>query len=198
MKGLYIALMLALMGSGYREASVSSELQQPASKSNRQPCMEYRASKPSSDSRMLQVVRRKGILPNVGGMTPQQADIFEKESSTFTAELDLFGDPQTPSVPSMADFAELADDTHAQKALGEAFSLSLKSNDDAGAAAVVRQMTDAEKSYYTVALATAAALEDLGDHFKTGHTLSVQNRPTGLAEDVIVLPCRCVFEQGVV
>jgi hypothetical protein len=29
----------------------------------------------------------------------------------------------------------------------------------------------------------------LGYHLKTGHTLSVQNRPTGLAEDVIVLPC---------
>jgi len=38
----------------------------------------------------------------------------------------------------------------------------------------------------------------LGDHLKTGHTLSVQNRPTGLAEDVIVLPCRSVFGQGVV
>jgi hypothetical protein len=30
----------------------------------------------------------------------------------------------------------------------------------------------------------------LGDHPKSGHTLSLQNRPTGLAEDVIVLPCR--------
>jgi hypothetical protein len=29
----------------------------------------------------------------------------------------------------------------------------------------------------------------LGYHRKTGHTLSVQNRPTGLAEDVIVVPC---------
>jgi hypothetical protein len=38
---------------------------------------------------------------------------------------------------------------------------------------------------------------DLGYHLKTGHTLSVQNRPTGLAEDVIVLPCRSVDLQGV-
>jgi hypothetical protein len=38
----------------------------------------------------------------------------------------------------------------------------------------------------------------LGDHLKTGHTLSVQNRPTELAEDVIVLPCRSVFGQDVV
>jgi hypothetical protein len=36
----------------------------------------------------------------------------------------------------------------------------------------------------------------LGYHLKTGHTLSVQNRPTGLAEDVIVLPCRSVRLQG--
>ena len=38
----------------------------------------------------------------------------------------------------------------------------------------------------------------LGDHLKTGHRLSLQNRPTGLAEDVIVLPCLSVFGQGVV
>jgi hypothetical protein len=36
----------------------------------------------------------------------------------------------------------------------------------------------------------------LGYQFKTGHTLSVQNRPTGLAEDVIVLPCCSVRLQG--
>jgi hypothetical protein len=36
----------------------------------------------------------------------------------------------------------------------------------------------------------------LGYHLKTGHTLSVQNRPTGLAEDVIVLPCFSVRLQG--
>ena len=36
----------------------------------------------------------------------------------------------------------------------------------------------------------------LGYHLKTGHTLSLQNRPTGLAEDVIVLPCRSVRLQG--
>lgn len=36
----------------------------------------------------------------------------------------------------------------------------------------------------------------LGDHLKTGHTLSLQNRPTGVAEDVIVLPCDCVCLQG--
>ena len=37
---------------------------------------------------------------------------------------------------------------------------------------------------------------NLGDHFKTGHTLSLQNRPTEVAEDVIVLPCRSVCLQG--
>jgi hypothetical protein len=38
----------------------------------------------------------------------------------------------------------------------------------------------------------------LGNHLKTGHTLSVQNRPMGLAEDVIVLPCRSVHLQGAI
>jgi transcriptional regulator with XRE-family HTH domain len=46
-------------------------------------------------------------------------------------------------------------------------------------------------------LLTGGRLDDqattlLGYHLKTGHTLSVQNRPTRLAEDVIVLPCRIV------
>jgi hypothetical protein len=36
----------------------------------------------------------------------------------------------------------------------------------------------------------------LGYHLKTGHTLSVQNRPTGSAKDVIVLPCSIVRLQG--
>ena len=40
--------------------------------------------------------------------------------------------------------------------------------------------------------------KDLGYHLKTGHTLSVQNRPTGLAEDVIVLPCCSVRLQAAV
>jgi hypothetical protein len=40
--------------------------------------------------------------------------------------------------------------------------------------------------------------EGLGNHLKTGHTLSVQNRPMGLAEDVIVLPCRSVHLQGAI
>jgi hypothetical protein len=43
----------------------------------------------------------------------------------------------------------------------------------------------------------ASAL-DLGCHLKSGHTLSVQNRPTGLARDVIVLPFRRVHLQGAV
>jgi hypothetical protein len=38
----------------------------------------------------------------------------------------------------------------------------------------------------------------LGYHLKSGHTLSVQNRPTGLARDVIVLPFRRVHLQGAV
>jgi hypothetical protein len=45
-------------------------------------------------------------------------------------------------------------------------------------------------------LTSVLAALSLGDHLKTGHTLSLQNRPTGLAEDVTVLPCRMVRLQG--
>src|SRR5258708_39215050 len=36
---------------------------------------------------------------------------------------------------------------------------------------------------------TNALYISLGYHLNTGHTLSVQHRPTGLPEDVIGLPC---------
>jgi hypothetical protein len=45
-------------------------------------------------------------------------------------------------------------------------------------------------------LGVASRDQVLDYHLKTGHTLSVQNRPTGLAEDVIVLPCCRVRLQG--
>ena len=58
----------------------------------------------------------------------------------------------------------------------------------------VRQSKE-EASMNTIV--TAAAVDpSLDYHLKTGHTLSVQNRPTGLAEDVIVLPCCSVRLQG--
>jgi hypothetical protein len=44
--------------------------------------------------------------------------------------------------------------------------------------------------------AIAKGLDALGYHPKSGHTLSLQNRPTILAEDVIVLPCGSVGLQG--
>jgi RNA-directed DNA polymerase len=43
---------------------------------------------------------------------------------------------------------------------------------------------------------TGRAYLGLGYHPKSGHTLSLQNRPTGVAEDVTVLPCRRVRLQG--
>jgi hypothetical protein len=48
------------------------------------------------------------------------------------------------------------------------------------------------------AFARSSPIGNLGNHLKTGHTLSVQNRPMGLAEDVIVLPCRSVHLQGAI
>ena len=35
----------------------------------------------------------------------------------------------------------------------------------------------------------------LGGHLKSGHTWSVQNRPTGLAEDLMILPSLGRFER---
>ena len=68
-------------------------------------------------------VTTEGILPNIQSMTPQNATAARKAQPAVTAELGLFGDPQNPSVKSMADFAELADDPHAQLVLGKAFKL---------------------------------------------------------------------------
>jgi hypothetical protein len=38
----------------------------------------------------------------------------------------------------------------------------------------------------------------LGDHLKTGHLWSVQNRPLCAAENVTVLPCFSLSEQGLI
>ena len=35
----------------------------------------------------------------------------------------------------------------------------------------------------------------LGGHLKSGHTWSLQNRPTGLAEDLMILPSLGRFER---
>ena len=42
----------------------------------------------------------------------------------------------------------------------------------------------------TLPLASIVVVEILGDHLKSGHLLSVQNRPLCVEPDVIVLPCR--------
>jgi hypothetical protein len=64
----------------------------------------------------------------------------------------------------------------------------------------LRSLSDSDVSKVDYRIERAKILDSealiLGDHLKTGHTLSLQNRPTGLAEDVIVLPCGCVRLQG--
>jgi hypothetical protein len=52
------------------------------------------------------------------------------------------------------------------------------------------------RAFWAASFGLSASISILGYHLKSGHTLSVQNRPTGLAEDVIVLPCRSVHLQG--
>jgi sensor histidine kinase regulating citrate/malate metabolism len=60
----------------------------------------------------------------------------------------------------------------------------------------VRVVLRSSTAVITIADNGAGIPEALGYHLKTGHTLSVQNRPTRLAEDVIVLPCCSVRLQG--
>jgi hypothetical protein len=55
---------------------------------------------------------------------------------------------------------------------------------------------DGGEGYDKRRLLLTHSVSALGYHLKTGHTLSVQSRPTGLAEDVIVLPCHSVHLQG--
>lgn len=64
-----------------------------------------------------------GIFPRINSLTPQQAARATKAQPAVTALLGLYGDPQTPTVKSMADFADLANSPHAQRTLGAAFKL---------------------------------------------------------------------------
>ena len=88
--------------------------------------------------------------------------------------------------PEVADLDEAGRQDMEQKAADELDCIELHD-----AAAVVVPRVPPSEAHLSV-------IEALGYHLKTGHTLSVQNRPTGLARDVIVLPCRKVRLQGVV
>lgn len=65
----------------------------------------------------------QSILPDIQHMTPRNAAMAQKTQPAVTALLGLYGDPSNPSAPSMVQFADMANDPHSQKVLGEAFKL---------------------------------------------------------------------------
>jgi DNA-binding CsgD family transcriptional regulator len=70
-------------------------------------------------------------------------------------------------------------------------------NKEVGAELAISEITVKAHRGQVMRKMKAESFADFLDyHLKTGHTLSVQNRPTGLAEDVIVLPCCSVRLQG--
>jgi hypothetical protein len=152
-------LGLVLVVGGCREPAPPPKAESSVPVSQQQPCKEIKEFHPRVDQRMLQTIRRRGVYPDSARMTPRNADAAQKQPFAIPLLLQIFGDPQFPSVPSMADYLDLADDPDAQKTLGEAFFL-LSRRDDSGAAVTVRRMTEPERSYFNTASAAIAILED--------------------------------------
>ncbi len=157
MKETVFILVLVLMASGCRETSLppSSGHAQRETKieTHRQSCIDRLQTDSRADAAMLRTVSELGILPDIQSMTQLNAAIARKTQGVTTELMAFYGDPQIPSIPSMADFSDLANDPHAQKTLGEAF-VHLEQKDDIGAAAVVRTMTESERSYFVIASST--------------------------------------------
>ena len=117
----------------------------------------------------------------------------QKAQPAVSALLGLYGDPSRPEVRSMADFAPLAADPHAQKVLGEAFKLldqsmgevsdpgiiqtlgtaagwaNFRAQAEAGAQqSAGTKMTDEEKEYFDTAIASMADI--IGARSATGQS----------------------------
>jgi hypothetical protein len=133
------------------------------------------------------------ILPNIQAMTPANAVKATKAQPAVTALMGLFGDPKNPQTKSMADFADLANDPHAQKVLGKAFQLldqEMGDVDDPGVIATLGRlggwagfqagvaskiqreagadMTPKEKEYFDTAIASMADI--IGSRAATGQS----------------------------
>jgi hypothetical protein len=156
---------LALMVSGCRKKpplpSPGQTQAEPKAESHPWPCIDRPQSDPGADAAMFQRVSRQGIFPDIQNMTQQNAAAARKTQSAVISLMDFYGDPQTPSVPSMADFSELADNPHARKTLGEAFAYLDQVNGVAGAD-VERTMTEPERLYFTTVTTTLGSI-DSGD-----------------------------------
>jgi len=156
-------LVLVLMASGCRKTSLPPSpggLQAETKKEDhRQPCIERPRTNFGADAAMLRTVSELGILPDIQSMTQANAAAARRTQGVTIELMAFYGDPQVPSVASMVDFSDLANDPHAQKTLGEAFDLQER-KDEAGAAAVVRAMTESERSYFITASSTMNAISN--------------------------------------
>ena len=65
----------------------------------------------------------QSIFPDLSRVPYKFQSEAQKLKPVVVAEAGLYGDPGHPTIPSMMDYAKLADDPHAQKTLGEAFKL---------------------------------------------------------------------------
>lgn len=68
-------------------------------------------------------LEEQGITPDVNSLPLQIRSQAMKQMPTIVALKSIFGDPQDPGGQPLTNFADLANDGHAQKTLGEAFAL---------------------------------------------------------------------------
>lgn len=87
------------------------------------PTQPISSAAPALPGTITPELEQSGVFPHINSLTPMQAARATKAQPAVTALLGLYGDPQTPTVKSMADFADLANDPHAQRTLGAAFKL---------------------------------------------------------------------------
>jgi hypothetical protein len=160
------AFALTLMVSGCRKKpplpSPGQAQAEPKAESHVWPCIDRPQSDPAADTQMFRRVSNLGILPDIQSMTPQNAALATKAQSAVIVLMDFYGDPREPSIPSMADFSDLADNPHAQKTLGEAFSYSNR-KDEIPNADVVRTMTEPERFYFETATRVVTEIDDSGN-----------------------------------
>ncbi len=161
-----LTLLLGVVGAilgGCRGANLphspAQDRRESRTQTYRQPCVVRLPAKLTEDAATLREVRKRGVLPDIQNMTPRNATIATKAQGATLALMAFFGDPREPSIPSMADFPNLADDLHAQKALGEAFA-AIDQKDDAGVAKAESTMSETEKQYFSTAQSAMATIED--------------------------------------
>lgn len=181
-------------GGTTRQTNPTGVTAPPTAAPNADPTLKTRPAAPARPVSSAAPKAPQGdILPNIQGMTPQNATRALKTQPAVTALMGMFGDPKNPSVKSMADFASLANDPHAQKVLGKAFQLLDQEMGDkdpsgvvdtlknlvglasfqASVAAHIQQeagtaMTPAEKEYFDTAIASMADI--IGSRAATGQS----------------------------